>query len=396
MKGLSDVYRETPKNYEIEALRAIAVFLPVMGHLGNLLFWYPEIGNWSYGLWAGVDIFFCISGFVIANAFYKTFYSAARLEDKSTFVKEMVSFYIRRAYRIFPSAMLWLMIVSVLSVTFNQTGIFGSLKANIFDGLSVAMFISNIHFASCYASTLGNKLCGSNGIYWSISLEEQFYFLFPFLFFLKLRWILWLGAAVLLGTGLMYFNTSSFLHVLYTRMDGILLGVCLAIFKNSKAYTLIEPKFLATSALKYFTAIALIGAILVTPSNGGVIPFVFTMVTLLCTITVWLGSYQGGYLFPEGKIRSILAYVGARSFAIYLVHNPSFWLTREIWSRIEGVGFEFNSHYNIRFCVTAIILIAVFAELNYRLIETPLRKRGIEKSKRYLASKAGTREPVPA
>ena len=141
---------------------------------------------------------------------------------------------------------------------------------------------------------------------------------------------------------------------------------------------------------------ALIGAILVTPSNGGVIPFVLTMVTLLCTITVWLGSYQGGYLFPEWKIRNILAYVGARSFAIYLVHNPSFWLTREIWSRIEGVGFEFNSHYNIRFCVTAIILIAVFAELNYRLIETPLRKRGIEKSKRSLASKAGTREPVLA
>lgn len=381
------------KNLEIEALRAIAVFLPVIGHLGNLLFWYPEIGNWSYGLWAGVDIFFCISGYVIANAFYKGFYASARLKDKSTFVKEMVSFYIRRAYRIMPSAMLWILIVCVLSVTFNQTGIFTTLKKNIFDGLSIAMFTSNIHFASCYLSTLGNKVCGSNGIYWSISLEEQFYFLFPFLFFLRMRWIFWLAAAVLIGTGLAYFNFTM-LYVLYTRMDGIMLGVCLAIFRNTTAYSLIEPKFLANGLAKYFTAIALIGSILIVPSSGGVVPFVFTMVTLLCTVTVWISSYQRNYLFPEGKIRNILAYIGARSFAIYLVHNPAFWLTREIWSRIEGVGFEFNADYNIRFCLTAIILIAIFSELNYRFVEKPLRKRGIEKSKAYLESKSKVHDTI--
>lgn len=290
-----------------------------------------------------------------------------------------------------PSAMLWILIVCLLSITFNQTGIFTTLKANIFDGLSIAMFMSNIHFASCYLSTLGNKVCGSNGIYWSISLEEQFYFIFPFLFFLRLRWIFWLAAAVLIGTGIAYFNFTM-LYVLYTRMDGIMLGVCLAIFRNTTAYSLIEPKFLANSLAKYFTAVALIGAILIVPSSGGVVPFVFTMVTLLCTLTVWLSSYQRNYLFPEGKIRNILAYVGTRSFAIYLVHNPAFWLTREIWSRIEGATFEFNSHYNIRFCLTAIVLIAIFSELNYRFVEKPLRKRGIEKSKRYLESKTKTPE----
>jgi peptidoglycan/LPS O-acetylase OafA/YrhL len=45
------------KNHEIEALRAIAVFLPVLGHLGNLLYWNPAIGQITLGLWAGVDIF---------------------------------------------------------------------------------------------------------------------------------------------------------------------------------------------------------------------------------------------------------------------------------------------------------------------------------------------------
>lgn len=365
-----------------------------MGHLGNLLFWYPQIGNWSYGLWAGVDIFFCISGYVIANAFYKTFYSAARLEDKSIFTKQMVSFYIRRAYRILPSAMLWLFIVTVLSVTFNHTGIFGSLKANILDWLSVSTFVSNIHFVSCYTGAAAGKICGNNGIYWSVSLEEQFYFLFPFLFFLRLRWIGWLSAAVLIGTCVAYFNYSSFIHVLYTRTDGILLGVCLAIFKNSNVYTLINPTFLASRKFKYLTAPLLIGAILVIPSNGGVIPFTFTMVTLLCTLTVWTASYNAGYLVPAGVIRNVLAYVGARSFAIYLIHNPVFWFTRELWARIEVAGYQFDSHHNIRFTLTAIVLIAVLAELNYRFVETPLRKRGIRKSEEYLAARSSSHEPA--
>jgi peptidoglycan/LPS O-acetylase OafA/YrhL len=382
------------KNYEIEALRAIAVFLPVLGHLGNLLFWYPQIGNWTYGLWAGVDIFFCISGYVIANAFYKTFYSAARLEDKSLFVKEMVSFYIRRAYRIFPSALLWLLIVCILSVTFNQTGIFTTLKANLLDLVSVATFVSNIHFVSCYTGAAVGKVCGNNGIYWSVSLEEQFYFIFPFLFFLKLRWVGWLAAAILIGTCAAYFNYSSLIHVLYTRTDGLLLGVCLAIFSNSNTYQLIKPSFLADVKFKYLTAPLLIGAILVIPSNGGVIPFIFTMVTLICTITVWTASYNAGYLIPAGTVRNALAYVGARSFAIYLIHNPVFWFTRELWARIEAEGYQFGSHHNIRFLLTAIVLIAILAELNYRFVETPLRKRGIRKSEEYLAAKSGSREPA--
>lgn len=372
------------KNHEIEALRAIAVFLPVLGHLGNLLYWNPAIGQITLGLWAGVDIFFCISGYVIANAFYKTFYSSARREDKTRFVKEVVSFYIRRAYRILPSAWLWIAVVCVCSVFFNQSGIFGALKANLFDALSIVLSLSNFHFASCYVHTLGDKLCGNNSIYWSVSLEEQFYFLFPFLFFLRIRWISILTVVILLATAIMYFTVTPMTYVLFSRVDGILLGVGLAIFQNTKTYHLIQPTFLKNGIMKYLSAPILVLCILMIPAFGGVVPFTFTLVSIMCVILVWVGSYNAGYLFPSGIYRKTLAYIGTRSFAIYLIHNPVFWATREIWFRIEGPDAQFNGTDTVRFLATAIVLIVVLCEANYRLIENPLRKRGIAKANNYL------------
>ncbi|WP_460164246.1 acyltransferase family protein [Pseudomonas sp. S2_F03] len=374
------------KNHEIEALRAIAVFLPVLGHMGNLLYWNPTIGQITLGLWAGVDIFFCISGYVIANAFYKTFYSTARREDKTRFVKEVVSFYIRRAYRILPSAWLWIAVVCVCSVFFNQSGIFGALKANLFDALSIVLSLSNFHFASCYVHTLGDKLCGNNSIYWSVSLEEQFYFLFPFLFFLRIRWISILTGVILLATAIMYYMITPMTYVLFSRVDGILLGVGLAIFQNTKTYHLIQPTFLKNGIMKYVAAPFLVLCILMIPAYGGVVPFVFTLVSIMCVILVWVGSYNAGYLFPSGTYRKVLAYIGTRSFAIYLIHNPVFWATREIWFRIEGPEAQFNGSDTVRFLATAIVLIVVLCEANYRLIENPLRKRGIAKANKYLNS----------
>jgi peptidoglycan/LPS O-acetylase OafA/YrhL len=187
---------------------------------------------------------------VIANAFYKTFYSNARREDKTRFVKEVVSFYILRAYRILPSAWLWIAVVCMCAVVFNQSGVFGALKANLVDALSTVLSLSNFHFASCYAHTLGDKLCGNNSIYWSVSLEEQFYFLFPFLFFLRIRWISILTAVILMVTAVMYFAITPLISVLFSRVDGILLGVALAIFQNTKTYYLIQPTFLKNGVMK--------------------------------------------------------------------------------------------------------------------------------------------------
>jgi peptidoglycan/LPS O-acetylase OafA/YrhL len=89
------------KNIEIEALRGIAVIIAVISHLGSLLVWNDYFGKTSLAFWGGVDIFFCISGFVITTAFRDRIILAKLSGD---YKREVKSFFIRRIYRIIPSA----------------------------------------------------------------------------------------------------------------------------------------------------------------------------------------------------------------------------------------------------------------------------------------------------
>lgn len=375
------------KNEEIEALRGVAVLLVVFGHLENLFSWAPGFTVLNLGFGSGVDIFFCISGFVIANSFYRKFYLTAHAGDTVGFFREVVAFYIRRVYRIIPSAWAWLLVVAACSVYFNKSGIFVTLKANLFDALAVMLSLANFHFANCIAHTLGDRVCGNNGIYWSVSLEEQFYLLFPLLFFLRLRWIFVIAAAVLAGFCIFGLTAGYTAFTLFSRVDGMLLGVCIAILKNHSVYQVVEPKFLSSKIKSFVGAIALISFTVLAPAFGGVAPASMTIVTILCGAIIFTCSYGKGYLFSDSILRKILAVVGTRSFAIYLIHNPVYWATRELWYRIEGPNTHFSSFYTLRFSLTAGISLIILSELNYRLLETPLRKHGIAKAKEFLAGR---------
>jgi len=71
-----------------------------------------------------------------------------------------------------------------------------------------------------------------------------------------------------------------------------------------------------------------------------------------------------------------MLWFGSRSYALYLIHIPAFFVTREIWFRIEPPGTVFTGAFTLRFALTASVLLLTFTELNYRLVEVPLRRRG--------------------
>jgi peptidoglycan/LPS O-acetylase OafA/YrhL len=181
------------RNLEIEALRAVAILIVLVGHTPTLLYWKPP--EFAYTEWfGGVDLFFVISGFVIASAFYDDLHVAAR-ENDERYWRLVGAFWIRRAFRIIPASWLWLAISLVLSLSFNQLGIFGTPLGNVGDFISVALNVANFHFTQC-AVNHTTTWCGWNGVYWSISLEEQFYLVFPLLMFLPKRWLAALLAAI--------------------------------------------------------------------------------------------------------------------------------------------------------------------------------------------------------
>jgi peptidoglycan/LPS O-acetylase OafA/YrhL len=100
-------------NLEIEYLRAIAVLLVVFAHADAL---FPQSG---IGQWTGVDLFFCISGYVITRSFQEYFDEAIA---EGRWWAAARAFWVRRIFRLAPSAWLWLAVMVFCSWGFNSTG----------------------------------------------------------------------------------------------------------------------------------------------------------------------------------------------------------------------------------------------------------------------------------
>ncbi|MGA0369805.1 MAG: acyltransferase family protein [Kiritimatiellia bacterium] len=122
----------SPRIPDVEVLRGIAVLLVLLQHLNGDLFintashLHSPFHYWSG--WVGVDLFFAISGFVIARSLIPQLQVS---KDRSSRRRIVLSFWIRRAWRLFPSACLWLAIILFLVIFFNRSGVFGTLGANL-------------------------------------------------------------------------------------------------------------------------------------------------------------------------------------------------------------------------------------------------------------------------
>src|SRR5262249_6765248 len=135
----------------------------ILRHPGPFRAWLAPLG-----LWGGVDLFFAISGFVIAS-------SLLRQPRHRSFSEFALPFYVRRIFRIWPAALLWLLVPLLASRYFNTSGAFGHTRTLIGESIAASLQVANVYFGLCQ--------CGKEYVYWSLSLEEQFYILFPLLLF---------------------------------------------------------------------------------------------------------------------------------------------------------------------------------------------------------------------
>jgi len=207
---------------DIEILRAIAVLGVIFHHMnGNLL---PKISSNSIfsevlsSGWVGVDLFFAISGFVIARSFVPR---AIEADNGKKFRNLSYRFWIVRFFRLVPSAWLWLAIVLVMCVVYNQSGVFGDLRTNIYWTISGVLNFSNYLFVQYF----GVQKPGASFVYWSLSLEEQFYLLFPFVMWLFRRHVGWFFLCVVLWQ---VFERRGLYGMMF-RSDAIALGLLVSL-----------------------------------------------------------------------------------------------------------------------------------------------------------------------
>jgi len=361
----------TSRIKDIEFLRGIAIIMVIVYHAKGTLISWP-VASWNnivsgyFDFWPGVDIFFAVSGFVIARSLIPTLRSCATGAD---FSRAAIGFWIRRVWRLLPSAWLWLIMIVLASRFFNRTGIFDSFHTN-FESM-VAGMLSVANFRELAVSS---SHYGASSPYWSLSLEEQFYLALPIIVFLSRRRLV---ATLLIGTIAIFLVPESPALVMF-RVHAVLLGVLLAIASAHPLYQAFEPVALKTHRFIRIVILglplALISALAV--EGQRIVPFRLDLIALLSAALVFIASYNRDYLFDDGPVKRVVLWVGSRSYALYLTHVFAFCVTREIWYRLSPPGTVFGPGYGVAFVLTAGVIMVALSEANYRLVEIPLREHG--------------------
>jgi peptidoglycan/LPS O-acetylase OafA/YrhL len=355
------------KLIELEVLRGVAILLTVAAHLSFLITWtsdWHELVGGNHAFAGGVDLFFCISGYVITTSLMRR----APPENSWNAFKELaVPFWTKRIWRLWPSATLWLAVYMLGALFFNRSGSFGSVT-NAATGTVAGIFqVSNFYFPVCVKA--GN--CGFSGIYWSLSLEEQFYLLFPFLFVFLSRAGLRIFLVVLILTQITIYRPIA--SPLWSfRTEAIAFGVLLAM--TPQALPILRAVVNRLGRLSFLIFPLLCFALLWAPTFFlNLYPGVSAIVSVAL---VAVAALNQGALAGPGWLRTSLAYIGARSYAIYLCHAAVFLSVREIYFRATGATP--GPEQALVFAVASIGLIWLVSNLNFRFVETPLRIHGAQ------------------
>ena len=351
---------------DIEILRAAAITLVLIQHsLWNLVFESPALAALlrAVPMWCGVDLFFAVSGFVIARGLGPAL--AAQSRPGATLRR----FWIRRAFRIWPASWFWLALLVLGSLAFRNPAFMGTPALDL-RGAAAGMFgFANIRFA---LNGFGQPY-GASFPYWSLSLEEQFYLALPLLVLLARRHLTLVVALLLLvqlplAHGRLYF---------FMRTDGLLWGVLLASSPWLTRMGRTAACRLATIPASGFAvlAVSLAGMSQFSPAFEQSPPFALGILAAFAALPVWLAGADAG-LFLGGALRPGLLWLGSRSYALYLCHVPVFQCAAAMshwWPPVAGM---LAGHADLRSVAIGIPLLAAAAEFTYRVVETPLRRAG--------------------
>ena len=363
---------------DIEVLRAAAILMVLYEHVPfNLLYWHSIWLDINRNIWrggAGVELFFTISGFVIARSLLPSL--AARPPGAEQW-GVILEFWLRRFWRLQPAAWFWVAAPILAGVAFNRSGAFHTVQANLAAALSSVLPINNLRTAGLmevYKHT-HHIDSGLSFPYWSLSLEEQFYVALPLLALAFRRHLGWL----MLGLLVYQFVMPGLLVLTWTRPGPIAMGVLLAMGSRQDLYRLWEPDVLGRSrwarAAFLLVMLGLLGMVLSSlpqPTTR----ITFGLGAILSGGLVYAASFDRGYIMADGTLRRVLLWVAARSYALYLTHITAFAAAREIAFRWETPGYDHPLSEAVLLVSLGWGLAFVLADLSYRFIEEPCRRFG--------------------
>ncbi len=301
----------------------------------------PLVPYWLYIFWGalGVQMFFVLSGFLITHLLLK--------ELNKTGTLSLKRFYFRRTLRIFPPLYAYL----AVSLVLTHAGLFaGTLPA-----FAVAATYTSNYFGG------GSELLEHT---WSLSLEEQFYLLWPAaLLFLRSErsiklavWVILLSPFSRIATYYLMPHHRALLNgMLHTGLDSIMFGCLLALLQRNERFNrLIKPYIQGPAALAATVFVLILGPMVQSHFRGSyglVIGFTLNAICL-SQIVLYVVRFPQS---PPGRVLNtrLLRHVGMISYSLYL------W--QHMFTRPNSTPF-------VPWNLAAIFLCA---ELSYWLVERP-------------------------
>jgi peptidoglycan/LPS O-acetylase OafA/YrhL len=324
----------------IDGIRALSIIMVLLGHASQTMpkeitsnFFFKLISNSTLG----VNIFFVISGYLITKLLIIEYRKSGRINIKY--------FYIRRLLRIFPIFYIYLFVLIILKETV-VSNIFNSYQ----DLLPAGLYLWN------YKHILYDNIIVGNGTwflghFWSLSMEEQFYLIWPFVFsclFFKTSGkkltrvvitIIVLMPILRVATYFLIPDNYSRGHIvmmLHTGGDAILVG-CLGALIESRTH--LQERFLPFLQNKFLILFSILFLFVISPllqskfegSYG--LPIGMTL-NNLCILGLILWCIYIPTKFSKALNNKILVQIGVLSYSLYvwqqlfLTNKYDFWLNK--------------------------------------------------------------------
>lgn len=344
---------------DVQGLRAFAVVAVVLGHITG----YPSGG------FVGVDIFFVISGFLITGLLLREHEKTGRISFSE--------FYKRRAKRILPASILVLIVTSVSAYLLlpKTRG-----ESTLIDAVWSLFFAGNWRFASTGTDYFQEGVAPSSlQHFWSLAVEEQFYFVWPWL----MLGIFWMAARaggrpgsgrIAAGVAMLLISFASFAWAASETAN----DPTVAYFSTfSRAWELGIGALIAVAApflegirrstrngLAWLGLVGLfISVILITEDSAFPAPWAALPVLSTALVIAAGTGHQGQYLWPLAN--RYARYIGDISYSLYLWHWP-----------VAILLVAFLESGTFLYYASALALSAGLAIGSYHFVEDPIRRMG--------------------
>jgi peptidoglycan/LPS O-acetylase OafA/YrhL len=310
----------TQKIPELDGLRAVAILGVLVTHFSHQ--------RVLVGGYLGVDLFFVLSGFLITSLL---------LSEERAGGVALGNFYARRALRILPPLLASAALALALGVI--------SWKA----AAAALFFVANIV----------DVHLGAFVPLWSLSVEEHFYFLWPFLFIaLGRHRPRFVAYAILVVVAIRIYLLSMRIGIYeqtYARADSLLVGCGAALMLAQR-----PPRMAPWIAPATFLTVLATFAFMPWRSFE-MMSFGFTVLAFVCAALILAVLANDGWV---GRLlrREAMQYVGKRSYGLYVYHAPMF----VAFERLRIPGDLAN---NVAITAGGVLASFAVAELSYRTIE---------------------------